>query len=241
MQGRPCWLLVPCLLLFAFTVPADARGQLQAGPTQLEILPGNQSTRLQLRNTGDAPVAAQVRLYHWQQHEGEDRLIDTDEVVASPAIVELPAGAEQLVRIVRTGPSASGQDRTYRVVVDELPAEQPEASSRIALRMRYVIPVYLRADDARAPALTCWLETSLPDLRCRNDGGQAAQFGASSLRLADDARLELSAGLYGYVLPGSLRRWSLPIAAGDPALRAPVHLDTWINGQARTLAIDVRP
>ncbi|HRP87670.1 MAG TPA: fimbria/pilus periplasmic chaperone, partial [Gammaproteobacteria bacterium] len=82
---------------------AFARGQLQARPTLVELAPGNQAGRLVLANTGDAPVAAQVRVFAWSQVDGEDRLADTNEIAISPAIVRIPPGGEQVVRVVRLG------------------------------------------------------------------------------------------------------------------------------------------
>ena len=129
-----------------------ARGQLQAGPTQLELASSVRATRLTLRNTGSTPLMAQVRIYAWSQEHGEDRLHDTDQLVASPPIVELAAGEEHLVRVVRVGPAATGSDQAYRAVVDELPGDQSAEVSQVALRMRYVIPIHDRAAGAAQPA-----------------------------------------------------------------------------------------
>lgn len=210
-----------------------ARGQLQAGPTLLEIPAGGTATRLQLGNTGDAAVAAQVRVYAWLQEDGEDKLVETDALVASPPIAEVAPGGEHLVRIVLTGAApADGVDQTYRVVVDELPGDPDVGETGVQVRMRFVIPAFVRAAGAGEPALDCRLEAML--LACRNRGGQAAQLGATTLR-GTDAALELSAGLYGYVLPGSERRWTLPEGARIPT--GPLTLDTLLNGLAATVDV----
>jgi fimbrial chaperone protein len=217
---------------------AAGRGQLQAGPTLVEIVPGRTSARLRLTNNGDASLAAQVRVYAWTQEDGEDRLVATDALVASPPIAEIAPGAEQLVRIVLAGPAApAGRDEAYRIVVDELPGP-PESAQVVNVRMRFVVPLFVRATAAPSPLLACRLTEAGHRLACRNSGGQAAQLGASVLR-AGDMRVALSDGLYGYVLPASERAWSLP--AGSPPLAGTVTLESRINGEPATLSVERQP
>lgn len=226
---------IAAAFLTAAAFAASARGQLQAGPTLIELPTGAAAGRMTLSNSGDAPVAAQVRVYAWRQDGGADRLDPTGDVVASPAIVEVAAGAEQVVRLVRQGPEPAGVDRVYRVVVEELPGAGQD--NAINIRMRYVLPMFLRAADARPPAPACSLRAA--SLSCTNGGGRAAQLGASRLSGADGRQAVLSSGLLGYVLPGATRTWEL-----DPALVIPggdLALETQINGQSATLPISRAP
>lgn len=220
------------MLLAASAFAATAKGQLQAGPTLVELPAGSAAGRMTLGNSGDAPLAAQVRVYAWSQVDGVDHLEPTQDIVASPAISEIPAGGEQVVRLVRQGPAPATSDLTYRVVVEELPGKRQD--NTVSIRMRYVIPLFLRAQDAAAPALACRLDAA--QLVCTNGGGRAAQLGASRLQGADGRATTLSDGLFGYVLPGATRRWPL-----DPALPPPggasLTLDTQVNGRSATLPV----
>lgn len=228
-------------LALVLVVPAAfARGQLQAGPTQLEIGSETSSTRLTLRNTGDTPVAAQVRVYAWSQPDGEDYLVSSDDLAVSPPIVELPPGGRQVVRLVRLQASPSGRDGSYRVVVDELPGDQEGEGSRVHLRMRYVIPLFTRAADAAAVALSCLSRHDGAQLVCDNHGGRAAQLGASRLFDAAGDQVVLSEGLYGYVLPASRRAWPLP-AAAERLDGATWRLETQLNGRPETLVVGRAP
>ena len=238
MSLRAARLVTGLALSFA-AAAVSARGELQAGPTLLELPPGASSARLRLGNSGDTPVAAQVRVYLWTQADGEDRLQETDVMVASPPIAEVPAGGEHLVRIVRAGAAPSaGRDEAYRVVVDELPGAPDDASTGVQVRMRYVIPVFVRAAGAATPALACRVLVAAGRLACRNDGGQPAQLGATTIR-SGGATLTLSDGLFGYVLPGSERQWALP--AGKQAPAGPLTLESRINGQPATVAVERLP
>lgn len=217
---------------------ALARGQLQARPTLVELVPGQQAGRLLLANTGDAPVAAQVRVFAWSQADGDDRLADTTAIAVSPAIVQIPAGGEQVVRVVRLGEAPAGSDATYRLVVDELPSPQAEAATGIEMRLRYLVPLFVRAAGAPAPALHCTL--AAPRLACRNDGGRPAQLGASRLADAGGDTKTLSEGLFGYLLPGTGRHWEL--APGQLAgLDGAITLETQINGKPGSVPVQRQP
>jgi fimbrial chaperone protein len=217
---------------------ALARGQLQARPTLVELVPGQQAGRLLLSNTGDAPVAAQVRVFAWSQADGDDRLADTTAIAVSPAIVRIPAGGEQVVRVVRLGDAPAGRDASYRLVVDELPGPADQAASGIEVRMRYLVPLFVRAPGAAEPALHCTLAG--PRLACRNDGGRPAQLGASRLVDAGGERKTLTDGLFGYLLPGSGRHWDVErgqLAGLDGALT----LETQINGKPGSVPVQRQP
>jgi fimbrial chaperone protein len=231
------------LLLSALVLARPVHGQLQAGPTLLEIGPDATATRLVLSNATPRPVTAQVRVFAWIQPDGEDELVPSDDLAVSPPIVELAPGAEQIVRLVRLGPPAQGRDLTYRVVVDELPQTEETDHSQINLRMRYVIPAFVRAAEAAAPSLSCRIEAGGRQLTCENSGGRAAQLGASSL-LDDHGEVSvLSAGLFGYVLPGSRRVWPLPADEPGPnGLQGPtLRLDTRLNGRPTTIPVHRAP
>lgn len=218
---------------------AHARGQLQTRQTSVDLPAGARAGRLVLANTGDAPLAAQVRVYAWSQADGDDRLVPSETLVATPAIVEIPAGAEQLIRVVRPVAAAPNQELAFRVVVDELPGNPAEAAgSAVTVRMRFLIPAFVRAARPAMVDLRCRI--ALARLACENRGGRAAQIGASSLVDAAGRTLEVTPGLLGYVLAGSTRSWPLD-AAALAALGPPRTLQVRLNGEPVSLALGTTP
>ena len=213
-MNRRALLLAGSLLgLAAAAQSASAKGHLQARPTMLELAPGAAAGRMTLANTGDEPVPAQVRVFAWIQKDGEDVLVPTTDVVLSPPIVTVPAGSEQLVRYVRQGKAPGSSDQAYRVVVDELPGKPKSRDAAVGILMRYVLPLFVRSADAEDAAVACRIDRGGAGalLECRNSGGRAAQLGATRLQ-GNGKSYELTAGLLGYVLPGSVRRWPLDAA-----------------------------
>ena len=220
---------------------ASAKGHLQARPTMLELAPGATAGRMTLANTGDEPVPAQVRVFAWIQRDGEDVLVPTNDVVLSPPIVTVPAGAEQLVRIVRQGKPPGHDDQAYRIVVDELPGESKNRDAAVGILMRYVLPLFVRSPEASDAALACSIvrNAAAASLECRNSGGRAAQLGATRLK-GNGKSYQLTAGLYGYVLPGSQRRWPLDSARLKLVGHSP-SMESQLNGAPVTISVADSP
>jgi fimbrial chaperone protein len=194
-------------LLAAAAPVALAGGNLQVGSTRVELSAGARASRLVLRNSGDAPVGAQVRVYAWSQPEGDDRLDETKAIVLSPPISRIAPGGEQIVRVVRQGAVPAGRDMTYRIVAEEVPLTPEDAKVAVGFRMRYVLPLFDRAANATPSQLSCELVAAT--LSCLNSGGRAAKLGATRLVDANGRSVELTNGLFGYVLPKSRRAWTL--------------------------------
>lgn len=210
------WTLCAAALLLA-TATAGA-ASLQVTPTTV-VLPAERSADgLILTNSGQVPLHAQIRVFRWTQVDGEDVLEPTTDLAISPSMLELPAGGEQLVRVVRLGPPPAGVETSYRVLVDELPLEdvpKPLVERRgLQFVLRYSIPVFLAPQGAQAsaPILHARL-TGNADARLLvvdNLGNGRAQLADLTHVAADGKRRVVAPGLSGYVLPGQRRHWVLP-------------------------------
>jgi fimbrial chaperone protein len=213
---------------------------LQVAPTSLALIPQQNADGLWLSNTGAAPLHAQVRVFLWTQEGGEERLTASRDLVVSPPLIELAAGARQLVRVIRTRPAAPDREDAYRLLVDELPLPDPAAEARRGLQfvLRYSVPVFL-APAGAAPQLQGRLvdEGGRRLLMVANRGALHAQLGNLARIDAQGRRTELVPGLLGYVLAGSTMRWPLP--ADAPVAAAGDRLLSRINGapDEQTVAI----
>ena len=208
---------------------------------------------LWLENRGSAAASLQIRVFAWQQGEFQDQYQAQREVIGSPPVATLAPGQKQLVRLTRTGLTPPGQERAYRIIIDEIPAPQAPnaagegAQAAIRLQMRYSVPLFAYgeglvgkpdADAARTavgrPQLT-WRPVTVqgkPYVEVRNSGPVHARLTDVTLRQGAQQR-PLGEGLLGYVLPGASMRWPAPVAPGSGAA-----LSGRINGQeqVQTLA-----
>lgn len=205
---------------------ATAAG-LQVSPTTLFIAAEHSANGLTLRNTGNKPIHAQVRVFEWQQQDGEDALQPTRALAASPPLLELPVGGQQLVRIVRLAATPTATEASFRLIIDELPErtdlaapfsrEQPEgtphSTSKIQLLLKYSVPVFLLPPKGVAlhPILNTRLVTvgGRRAIEIQNSGNGHAQIADLAL-VQGEQRTSIAPGLSGYVLPGKQHEWRLP-------------------------------
>ncbi len=217
LPRRNGWRAPLAAVLFAAAGAAGAVN-LQVAPTQVALPAERNAEGLVLRNSGQQPVHAQIRVFRWTQADGQDRLQPTGDLAISPPMLELPAGGEQLVRVVRLGPPPAAET-SYRLIVDELPLEQPHDDARRSLRfvLRYSIPVFVAPRGAQpvAPSLRARLvdDAGARFLEIENLGNGHAQI-ADLRHVGNDGRnSDIAVGLSGYVLPQQRRRWPLPAHA----------------------------
>jgi len=219
---RPTWRQLFSLLplLLATLLPAAA-ANLQISPVSIQFRPGQGAAGITLQNYGDAPLYGQVRVYTWDQKDGQDVLAPATDVVASPPVMEVGARSSQTIRLVRRGNAQNATEQTYRILIDEIPRGDGAAGATgVAIRLQYSVPVFaMPADDKAAPSLvwTVFRKDGAWMLRVKNEGTLHAQIGATSLKGPDGKDHDLSKGLLGYALAGKTREWRLPVDAGfDP-------------------------
>ena len=228
------WLVLAAL---AATGPAAMAADLQVNPIMVEFVPGEQSQAVWLTNTGTDPLRAQVRVNRWTQVDGNDQLAPTRDLVASPAILEVAAGEQQLVRLIRPDPAPPRGEMAYRLAIDELPADaSAPREPGLQFLMRYSVPVFVLAEadqplspsrrSATTPAtaanpngLSATLQAQGDNtlLGVTNPGRQRVRLSNLAWVDADGRRTELVPGLVGYVLAGQRMQWAIPLS---PQLRA---------------------
>jgi fimbrial chaperone protein len=232
---RDVLMAVCAAAMLLAAAPIDA-ASLQISPVSVRFAGDQQASSIALQNMGDAPIYGQVRVYRWEQKDGEDVLTATRDVIVSPPIVQITAGATQAIRLVLTPATRRGVEGTYRVLIDELGREDGGAAQGVDIRLRYSVPVFLApllAPGAAAPrddALD-WLVFRKDGswmLRVRNDGAIHAQLGAVDFSNRAGVKFDISKGLFGYVLAGRERLWKLPVddkadLAGALSVRAVIN------------------
>jgi fimbrial chaperone protein len=220
-------MLRPFLFLgaiFALMAALPARAaSLVLWPIDPVITASERSAALWVENRGSDQVVLQVRTLAWHQSGTEDQLTDQDDVVASPPIARIAPGQRQLIRIFRRAAPSGPGEKSYRLLIDELPtparSEQKQAASaQLAVQMRYSLPLFTYGDDrnAGAPVLQARIrmEAGRSYIMFSNVGTRHARL----LNLRSAAGGEpLIPGLLGYVLPGQSMRWMLPERSSPPA------------------------
>ncbi len=205
-------LILAALLL---AVPGQAVS-LRVAPTTLELAAPQAAASLLLRNEGDRPLNAQIRVFRWSQKDGADRLEPVTGVVVSPPIATIKPNADYMVRVVRVDKSPVADEEAYRVVVDELPDPSRRRAQAVNFVLRFSVPLFFHSTQA-APPQVRWTVHPHGDavtVTATNAGRRHLRVANLQMRDSTGRSVMLRSGLVGYVLGGSSVQWSFPVSGG---------------------------
>jgi len=223
------WLIAGLVILQPGAAHAST---FSVNPTQVYLSAAVKSALVTIKNETDQPVRFQVAAVAWDQDEaGRMQITPTQDIVFFPPLLTLQPREERKVRLGTTvAPGA--REKTYRLVVEELPPLQTATSpTGVAMLTKVTIPVFLQ--PARIVGLASLADVGMTAshlaFRLRNDG--TAHFVPRSVRVrgqdeAGAAVVDQQATAW-YVLAGESRLFDLAIA--EPQCR-----------QVRTHVIDVQ-
>ena len=203
------------LLSAALALPAWA-APFAVNPVRIYMTPRDKAVAVTITNEGEEELVMQADLYRWTQTpEGEDVLEPTEEVFLTPPIIKLAGKSRQVVRLARLRPMKEAEQRTYRLIVREIPEAKPQEGLRVQIALAFSLPVFITPPKAKYQ-LDCSAERTAPDtLRasCSNSGTAYAQL--INLVLTGPAGEQLaSRDTGGYILPGVKRSFELKSAGG---------------------------
>ncbi len=210
---------------------------LQVSPISLSLQARESASGLTLSNSGDNVVYAQVRVYQWSQDDTGDQLTPSRGLLASPPMIELKPGENQLIRIIRAKapPQGAGAvEDAYRILVNGLPIKAAIQQSGIQFSLTYSLPVFVQPLNVVKTSPKLQWSTHLQadgkevKLRVSNSGNGHAQLAALSFIDAAGNSTVINPGLLGYVLPGATMNWTLKMPPS--ALTAGGKFKVMMNG-----------
>jgi fimbrial chaperone protein len=122
----------------------------QVTPIQVELTPRARSAMVTVRNAGAQPLRLQASAFEWRQdRKGEVLLGRTEEVVVFPALLTIAPGASRNLRVSAVGGAQFGDvERTFRILVEELPNRAGQETPTVQVVTRVSVPVYLEPPRA---------------------------------------------------------------------------------------------
>jgi fimbrial chaperone protein len=200
---------------------AASAGALEIGPVSISLVGKERTTTLQVRNPSAEPLNVQIRAMDWTQAGGQDSHTPSQTLVASPPSFTVPPGEAQTVRLVVSLPANPKQEQAWRLVVDQLPPGKGAGASGIQVPIRALVPVFLSPSLDARPSLA-WSAT-------RGGAGLVLTVSNSGPVRERLTGLQLTSGgasvggtgpLFGYVLSGASRSWTVPSGAVSGPLSA---------------------
>ena len=220
-------LLAAAALACALPLAAQA-ADFAVHPLRMAFAPGERSAAVGVNNTGEGPIRFQLALVEWTQDaEGKDVYRDSDELIFFPRLFAVPAGEQGVVRV---GPkhAYSGNERTFRVFVDELPEENAKPKdSGITFSIRFAIPVFIGTPGAKSQGVIepLLLQEGKLQAMIRNTG--SAHFRIESMELkSDQGHTQQADGWYLLAGASRLHTLEVPRAACLAARRLELRVKT---------------
>ncbi|MDR3532444.1 MAG: fimbria/pilus periplasmic chaperone [Rhodopila sp.] len=216
-------------LLFLVTAGVAKAQSLVVLPVSVTMAAGQNAAVLTVINKGDSETSFQVRAFAWKQtNEGNptaspDQLAATDELLVSPPLGTIAAGATQIVRLVLRRP-AQEREASYRIFLDQIPPPAAPGTLRIAIRMS--IPVFARPAVRVASHVQWRIEDrgGQDYLMAFNDGSRHEAVRGIALATASGGQAQVQANASPYILPGATRSWRITASGAPLAPGATLHL-----------------
>jgi len=196
------------LFMLAITAQSQATS-LQISPVMVNVPVPGVASKLTLKNSGSAPMKAQIRVFKWIQKNGRDELVATRDVVASPPMAKISPNGTNTVRIVRISKKPSKGEEAYRVIVDQLPNRTKKSGVAVKLQMRYSIPVFFGASASDESQLAWTLKQNGSNLSVINNGNRHARISQLMIRSSGDGQIAAMDGLVGYILSNSTKEFNV--------------------------------
>ena len=227
---------------FILAAPAAAlAGVFSVTPVRIYMTPKDRAVAVTITNEGDSEVVLQADLNAWRQMpDGTDEQVPTDDLVLSPPIIKLAAGARQVVRLALLKPADASRQLIYRMIMREVPeAVAPkDRTIEVPIALALSLPVFITPPPAKRE-MDCTAERSKPqalNVSCGNQGSAYAQVREISLVRGEQTLARFEGGTY--ILPGARKTMSVngqqAIAPGAAQLN--VRFD---DGQSQAFSINL--
>ena len=187
-------------------------GGLAIWPVEVNLPADGTTQELQISNpTGEASYI-QVMAVEWHEPGQIDQAARADDILAVPPVFELAPNSSQLVRIATRGQADGDIERSYRLVVTEVPRTAGLVPNTLAIAARMTLPVFVRPEGA-APSPIWSLagkDPSQPKLVLANQGN--AHIKVNKIELIDgSAEPAFSTSEGSLVLAGDEKAWQLDV------------------------------
>ncbi|MEQ1189315.1 MULTISPECIES: fimbrial biogenesis chaperone [Acinetobacter] len=229
------FIVMGLLISLSSTISAAT---IRLSPVTVEILSHQKASSISLYNQSNDSADLQIRIFEWTQNDGQDQLIPTDDIAISPPFIKLKPNDSYNLRVVRIKPEPISGEKTYRIILDELPKpiDSRKASQGVNVLLRSSLPVFVVNKDA-ITQLNWKIDAKQNDtsLNISNIGNRHALL--NDLILVDNTEnksypIKVNT-VNGYILSGKSKNYSISNFTYQPNHKYSISLT--VNGKKTTL------
>ncbi len=222
-------------LLSVFCVLPAYAGSFGVAPTTINLSSGTKSGVFYVTNRGNVPMVAQIEGFDWKQHGDTDELEPSQTLMVSPPMVKLAPKQQQTVRFaIKSGDD--GTERTYRLVVSELPDHSSGSKeSTIQMLLQFSIPVFVEGIKPASSTIAWGIQPAQKGvaLVAQNTGDKAVKLSGITLATPSGTQTEVAPQTFSYLLPGAKRQWI--VEAFNHPSSEPVHIKAHEDRDSATI------
>jgi fimbrial chaperone protein len=180
-------------------------------PVRIELSQVKRTEVLTVRNEENSPVVLQATVHTWSQSNGQDQLTDTRDILSTPPVFTLTAKSEQIIRVAMRNAIDSKQERSYRLILQEVLPDAPPGFTGLRVALKMSLPIFI-APANTTRSVVAWqarrTDATHVEIAAQNDGDAHLQ--VTDFTLESPGASPLRQSTSRYVLPGSRITWSLP-------------------------------
>jgi len=226
-------LILLLLLMVLYESELCWGGGFQVYPIRVFLNANESSTLMTVKNDSAERLRLQVAVMAWDQNkQGEMVLNPTDDIIFYPTLLTINPGDQ---RNLRVGTHAKGvaKEKSYRIIIEELPPIEKLQASGVRFLTKVSIPIFIQPRKVEAKGVIDQLALRKGELSfdIRNDGNVHIQPREIRVRgIAFDGGVQLDRKIPGwYVLSGGLRQYRIEVPKNDCVKVKDVKVEFEIN------------
>jgi len=219
---RPLIFIIPFVfVLFLLGIEEGRTSSFNVSPLKIVLSGKSSSALLEITNQSAESLRLQLSASAWDQSPtGEILLGATDDIILFPPLLTIEPGELRKIRLGAVTPRGAAE-KTYRVVLEELPAIKSSSTGggQVRVLTRMTIPVFLDpskvVSSGQIEGLT--MRNATASFEIRNTGN--THFTPQHIRLTGKgaggqavAKHEISGW---YILAGGIRRFDVSLTPAD--------------------------
>jgi|LauGreDrversion4_2_1035121.scaffolds.fasta_scaffold53587_4 fimbrial chaperone protein len=196
-----------CVLTLNFS-PALA-GTFNVSPVKINLSKNSSTAIISVSNAGNSDTTIQLQTMRWIQEGEGDKLQPTREIIATPQIFSLKAGATQLIRVGMVTKPDPVNEIAYRLILDEIPSPPEPGFKGLQVALKITLPIFVQPQSKSVPELDfSWLQTQDKKIRVSiaNHGSAHVQILRTKISdESDEKSVFFTQEKSLYILPGQSR------------------------------------
>lgn len=211
------------LIFISFATALKGAEAFSISPMHLRLNTAGGVQVIRLTNTHDRSKSVRLQAFAWTQSDDPAKLEPTQDLLLVPPLFEVEPGEEQIIRIGLRRTFEAEEERTYRIMISEIPSEV-DRKEGLNFNLEINMPIFVAPKGASAePRWSLSEDDTLgSSIVLSNKGNAHVKILSIDMQTTDGIAELVKIGDQGYVFGGEQRRWPIETALAE--IKGPVEI-----------------